>query len=464
MSAMNTCQDQLFQFLNRGVSPFHAVREAEELLRAHGATYLPETAPWQLQAGKCYYTKRNGSSIIAFTMPSDALTGYRATASHSDAPTWRVKTLSGGDKTYAKAEVEGYGGMIMSTWLDRPLSFAGRVMVKTAPCASGAPARIESMLVHPNKALLCIPNVAIHFNRTLNDGYKYNPQIDLQPMFGAAGESLYDCLVEELALTEGQSIVAHDLVLCPVQEAMPLGLHGDYFMSARIDDLACAYTTLAGFLEGQLCAQHPDFYGDAFAAPHAAPSPKGACKLWVMFDNEEVGSSSRQGAEGSFLPDVLARIESALGMSANEAAAARANSLLLSADNGHAVHPNHPEKSDPEHPVTLGGGVVLKYNANQKYTTNAFTAALFEDICARAAVKTQVFYNRADAPGGSTLGNLLSHQIALPMVDIGLPQLAMHACIETANIHDALCMTRAAGAFYSASFARTDDEVWHVEP
>lgn len=441
----NTYSSQgLFSFLDAGASPFHAVAAAEDLLRAAGAVYLPEPSAWQLAAGGLYYTRRNGSSIIAFQMPAQgAITGYRIAASHSDAPTWRVKTLKGGDKNYAKAEVEGYGGMIMPSWMDRPLSLAGRVMVKTV--VNGA-TNIESVLVYPQKALLCIPSVAIHFNRKINDGYAYNPQVDLQPIFGAAGDSLEDTLKAELSLPEGAEIIGHDLVLCAVQPAVALGVNGADFMSPRIDDLECAYTTLAAFIGS--------------CAGGATPT---TCKAWAMFDNEEVGSSSRQGAAGSFLPDVLARVEEHLGMGAQQSVAARANSLLLSADNGHAVHPNHPEKSDPEHPITLGGGVVIKYNASQKYTTNAFTAALFTEICDGAEVATQVFYNRADLPGGGTLGNLLSHQIAIPMLDIGLAQLAMHAAVETANLADAAQMAKAVTAVYDANFTQTDDGIWSLQ-
>ncbi len=436
-------QQGLFDFLNAGVSPFHAVPAAEDLLRAQGAVYLPEVALWRPKAGGLYYTKRNGSSMVAFRMPAQTTKSYRIAASHSDAPTWRIKTLSGGDKYYAKAEVEGYGGMIMASWMDRPLTLAGRVMVKTI-CNDVV--NIKSVLVHPKKALLCIPSVAIHFNRTINTGYAYNPQVDLQPIFGAAGDSLEDTLKAELNLPATAEIVGHDLVLCPLQEAIALGANGADFMSPRIDDLECAYTTLAAFLNAA-----------------SAPALDDVCQVWVMFDNEEVGSSSRQGASGSLLPDVLARIEEACGMGANASGMARADSLLLSADNGHAVHPNHPEKSDPEHPVTLGGGVVLKYNASQKYTTNAFTASIFTEICKLAGVQTQTFYNRADMPGGSTLGNLLSHSIAIPMLDIGLAQLAMHAAVETANLADAAQMAAAVTAMYCADFMQDDDGVWRLD-
>ncbi len=435
----------LFGFLEAGASPFHAVAAAEKLLLAQGATYLPEPNAWALCPGGLYYTKRNGSSIIAFQMPAQgSISGYRIAAGHSDAPTWRIKTLKGGDKHYAKAEVEGYGGMIMSSWMDRPLSLAGRVMVKTVEAGT---TKIESVLVAPQKALLCIPSVAIHFNRTINSGYTYNPQVDLQPIFGAAGDSLEETLKAAINLPEGAEIIGHDLVLCALQSPVALGVNGADFMAPRIDDLECAYTTLSAFL----------------TASAAGKNPPSVCKVWAMFDNEEVGSSSRQGASGSFLPDVLARVEAHLGMSAEASVTARANSLLLSADNGHAIHPNHPEKSDPEHPITMGGGVVLKYNASQRYTTNAFTAALFTELCGAAGVQTQTFYNRADLPGGGTLGNLLSHSIAIPMLDIGLAQLAMHAAVETANLADAAQMVKAVTAVYEADFTQSDDGAWALQ-
>ena len=236
--------DGLFDFLNAGVSAFHSTAAAAAILEENGYQNCPESAAWQLAPGGKYYTTRNGSAIMAWRMPKGPLTGWHAAASHSDSPTWRVKKLDcAEDKVFAKAETEGYGGMIMPSWLDRPLSVAGRVLVETE---SG----IESRLVHPDRAVACIPNLCIHFNRDLNNGMKYNPQVDLQPIFGAAGGSLRAVLAREAGV-KPEEIVDADIVLCTREKAERLGLNGEYFMSGRIDDLECAYTTLWGFLQGR---------------------------------------------------------------------------------------------------------------------------------------------------------------------------------------------------------------------
>lgn len=427
--------DGLFQFLDAGVSAFHSTAAAAAILEQNGYENCPESAAWQLKPGGKYYTTRNGSAIIAWRMPKGELTGWHAAASHSDSPTWRVKNFDTPDKAYAKAETEGYGGMIMPSWLDRPLSVAGRLLVRTET-------GIESRLVHPQQALGCIPNLCIHFNRDLNSGMKYNPQVDMQPIFGAAGGSLKAVLASEAGV-DAEDIIDADLVLCTTEKAVRMGLNGEYFMSGRIDDLECAYTTLCGFLQGR-------------------GEEEGRGDIWVMFDNEEVGSSSRQGAQGSLMADVLARIEESLGVGREQSIRARTNSLLLSADNGHAEHPNHPEKSDPANRVLMGGGVILKYNARQTYTTSGFTGAAFSAICKKAGVPVQVFYNRADVAGGSTLGNLLGRQILIPMVDIGLGQLAMHSAVETASCADAEYMAKAVAEFYNTPISQPKDGEWKL--
>ena len=369
-------------------------------------------------------------------MPRGRLAGWHVTASHGDSPTWRLKVADIAEGGYLKAETEGYGGMIASTWLDRPLSVAGRLLVRTE-------AGVESRLVAPDRALLCIPNLCIHFDREANTGKTWNYQVDLQPICGLEGGArLMDVLAAEAGV-EAKDILAHDLVLCTRQKAERVGVSGELFMSGRIDDLECAYTTLQGFLAGR-------------------GEEEGRADVWCMFDNEEVGSSSRQGAQGTLMADVMARIEEALGVSRDESVRARANSLLLSADNGHATHPNHPEKSDPRSPVRLGGGILLKYNASQTYTTSGLTAAAFQRICEKAGVPVQIFANRADVRGGSTLGNLLGHQIAIPMVDIGLAQLAMHSAVETASCSDALAMAKACAVFYNTPLSQPADGAWSL--
>ena len=415
--------DDLVEFLQESVTPFHAAATAESWLRAAGFTRLEEADYWNLEPGKGYYTTRNGSSVVAWRVPDHAIGGWRIVASHSDSPTWKIKTDIVENDGCRRLSVEGYGGMIMSTWLDRPLTVGGRVIVKTED-------GIESRLVCIDRDLLVIPSLAIHFQRDINKGHTFNPQVDMQPLWGPAGSrTLTDLVAEELGV-DTADILDSDLQLVTRQAPTQIGPDGEFFMAPRIDDLECAATTLLGFL-------------DAAAETDSACAP-----VWAMLDNEEVGSSSRMGAESSYLRDVLDRIVDAITHSGQAMHRAMANSFMLSADNAHATHPNFPQKSDPCAPVRLGGGVVLKYNASQKYTTNAVSGAIFRAICEKADVPVQVFTNRADEAGGSTLGNLQSHTLPIPMADIGLAQLAMHSAVETASVADAEAMTKAVAAFY----------------
>ena len=415
--------DDLVEFLQEYVTPFHAAATAESWLRAAGFTRLEEADYWNLEPGKGYYTTRNGSSVVAWRVPDHAIGGWRIVASHSDSPTWKIKTDIVENDGCRRLSVEGYGGMIMSTWLDRPLTVGGRVIVKTED-------GIESRLVCIDRDLLVIPSLAIHFQRDINKGHTFNPQVDMQPLWGPAGSrTLTDLVAEELGV-DTADILDSDLQLVTRQAPTQIGPDGEFFMAPRIDDLECAATTLLGFL-------------DAAAETDSACAP-----VWAMLDNEEVGSSSRMGAESSYLRDVLDRIVDAIPHSGQAMHRAMANSFMLSADNAHATHPNFPQKSDPCAPVRLGGGVVLKYNASQKYTTNAVSGAIFRAICEKADVPVQVFTNRADEAGGSTLGNLQSHTLPIPMADIGLAQLAMHSAVETASVADAEAMTKAVAAFY----------------
>lgn len=415
--------DDLVEFLQESVTPFHAAATAESWLRAAGFTRLEEADYWNLEPGKGYYTTRNGSSVVAWRVPDHAIGGWRIVASHSDSPTWKIKTDIVENDGCRRLSVEGYGGMIMSTWLDRPLTVGGRVIVKTED-------GIESRLVCIDRDLLVIPSLAIHFQRDINKGHTFNPQVDMQPLWGPAGSrTLTDLVAEELGV-DTADILDSDLQLVTRQAPTQIGPDGEFFMAPRIDDLECAATTLLGFL-------------DAAAETDSACAP-----VWAMLDNEEVGSSSRMGAQSNYLRDVLDRIVDAIPHSGQAMHRAMANSFMLSADNAHATHPNFPQKSDPCAPVRLGGGVVLKYNASQKYTTNAISGAIFRAICEKADVPVQVFTNRADEAGGSTLGNLQSHTLPIPMADIGLAQLAMHSAVETASVADAEAMTKAVAAFY----------------
>ena len=416
--------DELFAFLGAAPSPFHAAAEACRRLDAAGFALLQETAYWNLEPGKGYYLTRGGASVLAWRMPQRGIGGWRITASHSDSPAWRVKADRLENDGCCRLSVEGYGGMNLATWLDRPLTVAGRVLVRTAEGA-------ESRLVAPDRDLCVIPSLAIHMDRDIN-AHAYNAQTDLQPLFGPAGcRSLTAVLAAELGVAE-TDLLDRDLVLAVRQRPTRVGPDGAFYLAPRIDDLACAAATLFGFLQA------------------AADADPGIAPVWLMLDSEEVGSGTRQGAASTFVRDVLDRIFEAAPHSAQGQARALANSLALSADNAHAVHPAYPAKADPCCPVRLGGGVVLKYNAAQKYTTTGLTGGLFAALCRRAGVPVQRFANRADQPGGSTLGNLLSRTLPVPMADIGLPQLAMHAAVETAACADADAMVRAAAAFYRA--------------
>ena len=427
--------DDLFEFLQEGVTPYHAAATAAAWLDAAGFTRLEEADYWNLEPGKGYYILRNGSAVVAWRIPDHAIGGWRITASHSDAPGWKIKSDAVTNDGCRRLSVEGYGGMIMSSWLDRPLTVAGRVLVRTED-------GVETRLVHFDRDLLVIPSLAIHMQRDVNKGHTYNPQIDMQPLWGPAdSRTLTDLLCQELGVA-AEDILDRDLQLVTRQAPAVIGPDGQYFMAPRIDDLECAATTLLGFI-------------DAAAETDSACAP-----VWAMLDNEEVGSSSRQGAESSFLRDVLDRILEAIPHSAQMEHRALANSFMLSADNGHATHPNFAAKSDPAAPVRLGGGVVLKYNASQKYTTNALSGGIFRAICEKAGVPVQTFTNRADEPGGSTLGNLQSHSLPIPMADIGLAQLAMHSAVETAAVADAESMVKAVAAFYRVHLRALGDGVY----
>lgn len=417
--------DRLFAFLRAGVTPWHAVAEAARWLEEAGYTRLEESDYWNLAPGGRYYVTRNGSSIAAWRVPEHGIGGWRMSISHSDNPGWRLKPAKSTVAGCERLPVEGYGGMIMPTWLDRPLGVAGRVLVRTGD-------GLDTRLVDIHRPVAVIPSLCIHFDRSCNSGHAYNAQVDMQPLYGPEGCKSIKALVAEALNLSESDIVDSELLLTTLQEPVRTGPDGEYYLSPRIDDLGCAASTLMGFL-------------DADAGCDSACAP-----VWAMLDNEEVGSSTRQGAQSTFVRDLFDRILDAIPHSGQGMARALANSFCLSADNAHATHPNFPEKSDPASPVRLGGGVVVKYNATQKYSTTAYSGAVFGEICRMAEVPVQRFANRADVPGGSTLGNLQANTVPVPTVDIGLPQLAMHSAVETAACADADAMRRAVAAFYRA--------------
>ena len=427
--------NDLFDFIAASPSPFHAVAETALRLRQAGYRQLEETEHWQLDAAGRYFAIRGGTSLIAWQMPTEAGAGWRMAAAHSDSPAFKVKSASQ-RAGCTMLDTEAYGGMLRATWMDRPLGLAGRVVVRTAQ-------GVEGRLIAPKADLAVMPSLAIHMDRAANDGHKYDLQKDTQALFGLSGTESYTSLLAKEANCAPEDILGADVQLYCRQPGTLTGPEGELTLCPRLDDLACAWAALTGFLA-------------------ADGKGRGQGAVFCLFDSEEVGSGTAQGACGSFLPDVLARAGEALGESRDARRRALANSLLLSADNGHAIHPNHAEMSDPSHPVRLGGGVGLKFNASQKYTTTGLTAGLFHCLCEKAGVPVQEYYNRPDLPGGSTLGNLLSAQVSVPMLDIGLPQLAMHSCVETAATADLTHLAAVCESWYKAFIAPTGGGSYEV--
>ena len=422
----------LMNFLDSSVTMFHAINECEKVLQNCGYIYLPENEKWNIRAGK-YYTKRNSSSLIAFDIANGDY-HFQISAAHSDSPTFKLKDRpiieSNG---YLKLNVEAYGGMIDATWLDKPLTLAGRVMVDTKD-------GIETRLLNIDKDLLIIPNVPIHFNREINKGFAFNNQVDMLPVFSAGNLSEADfdkMLAKELGV-KPESILAKDLYLVNRQKATVIGYDNELISSGRLDDLECVYTSLLGFIE----AMNNDHIN-----------------VFAVFDNEEVGSVTKQGAMSTFLVSTLNRINKALGKSDEDYYRAIAKSMLISCDNAHAIHPNHPELFDVKNRPVLNKGIAIKESANQKYTTDAFSRAVLKKILDKNNIPYQTFANRSDIMGGSTLGNLSNTAVSMNAVDIGLPQLAMHSAYETAGAKDVEYAIEALRAFFETNIDIKDDKV-----
>ena len=423
---------QFIDFIAESPSAFHAVHTLCYELETAGFTRLAEHEAYHLVPGGKYYVTRNRSAVIAFTIPEGSFDHFQIVASHSDSPCFKLKHTA--EETvlgqFTRLNVERYGGMIMSTWLDRPLSIAGRVMVKTED-------GIRTELVDLDRDAALIPNMPIHFNREVNDGYKFNAQSDMLPLFGdIAAKGGLRAELAKLCGTGAESILAADLFLYPRTPGSVWGANDEFFSAPRIDDLECAYTSLKAFL---------------------AAEPKGHINVFAVMDNEEVGSGSKQGADSTFLTDTLSRAAASLDVGESAFKAMLASSFMVSADNAHAVHPNHPEKYDADNRCFMNGGVVIKHNANQKYTTDAVSCAIFETICKAADVPVQHFANRSDILGGSTLGNIANAHASMNTVDIGLAQLAMHSSYETAGCADVAHMISALTAFYIADVKTTAD-------
>ena len=423
---------QLFKFIENSPSCFHAIKTITEELKNEGFVEIKEKDTWQIEQGKKYYVTRNLSSVIAFKIPQNDFKSFNIVASHSDSPTFKIKANAEIEvkNKYVKLNTEKYGGMICSTWFDRPLSIAGRILVKENNA-------VKTHLVNIDKDLVIIPNLAIHMNREVNDGYTYNAQIDMLPLYGdnSSKGSLMKTIAKEVNVEE-ESILGTDLFLYNRMNGTKIGSNEEYISSPRLDDLECAFTSLSAFL---------------------SENTSNSASVYCVFDNEEVGSGTKQGADSTFLYDVLRRINISLGKTEEDYYRLISSSFMVSADNAHALHPNYTDKSDLTNKVYMNDGIVIKYNANQKYTTDAVSASIFKTICDSVDVPYQTFTNRSDILGGSTLGNISNAHVSLNTIDIGLAQLAMHSTYETAGATDVTYMIDAIKAFYNTSIEQVED-------
>ena len=424
---------RLLAFIDNSPTAWHAAESLAQRLAGEGYTELQETENWALKVPGKYFVRRNGSALIAFRLPSVDFRGFLMMAAHDDSPSFRIKEGAAVPTAgmYTRLNVEKYGGMLCSSWMDRPLSVAGRAAVRDGE-------RVALRLVNIDRDLLLIPNVAIHMDRNVNDGKKFDANVDMLPLFGSAGEEAdFLALVAENAGAAPEDLVATELQLYPRMPGTVWGARQEFISAPRLDDLQCVFGCAEGFLTAR----------DGENAP-----------VLCVFDNEEVGSGTKQGADSSFLADTLHRICLALGRDSGYRRTLAA-SFLISADNAHAVHPNHPEYADRNDRPEMNKGIVIKYNASQKYTTDAVSAAVFAELCRRCGVPTQRYTNRADLAGGSTLGHISTAHVSVDSLDIGLAQLAMHSAYETAGALDTEYLIRAAAAFYGSAYRKTPEGI-----
>ena len=421
---------ELLSFISRSPTAFHAVENTARALSDAGFVELYETEPWTLEPGARGFVRRNGSSLIAFRVPRLAPVGFLLAAAHSDSPCFKLKesAVLEGDG-YVRLSVEKYGGMLCAPWLDRPLSLAGRVTLRES-------GRVVSRLLDLQRPVALIPNVAIHMDRSANENKSYDARVDMPALFSLSGAKRPETLAAEALGVKEEDILSKELFLYPCTDGTVWGAENEFISSPRLDDLQCVFGCLQGFLEA---------------------GESSCLTALCVFDNEEVGSASKQGADSSFLTDVLRRVFFALGLDESAYLRCAANGFMVSADNAHAVHPNHPEHADRSERPVPNGGVVVKYNANARYTTDSVSAAVFTEICRAAGVPVQRYSNRADKPGGSTLGNISLSHLSLECVDVGLAQLAMHSCCETAGAQDTGYLIRAMREYFSRSLRKTPE-------
>ena len=421
--------NELINFIGSCPTCFHNVHLVKGILNNFNFTELNESNKWELEPNKGYYVVRDGASIIAFKTGNNP-TSFHIVASHNDSPSYKLKpSFEYNVGAYKKANTEPYGGMIASTWFDRPLGIAGRVLVKTE---NG----VESRLVNLSGHSVVIPSVAIHLTRSASP-QDLNQQNDMLPVLGLTSEenTLQEQLKKCSVFSDDEEILSHDLYLYNKEKGCVAGLDNELIISPQLDDLECVFASLEAFLQ--------------------AKSDENI-NVCAIFDNEEVGSGSNHGADSTLLTDVLERICESLNLNKHQM---YASSMLVSADNAHAVHPAHPEKSDPTNNVHLNKGVVIKYHSGLSYTTDAVSASVFKAICKKADVPYQDYTNRSDLRGGSTLGRIALSKLSITSVDIGLPQLAMHSINEVAGAKDVKYMVYALREFYNTTLEFSGNQI-----
>lgn len=417
-------EKELLTFINKAHTSYQAVEEAKKILLDNNFVELDFVNPWKLEKGKKYFIVKNESSIIAFTLGSSLKdASFQIVASHNDSPMLKIKpngVITQND--YTKFNTEIYGGPIFATWMDRPLGIAGRVVVKE-----------KGNIVSKNvsfKTTSIIPNLAIHLNREMNSNYSLNPQVDMLGLLSQGSSTINDLIKQELGDVD---VIDYDLFLYNKEEGCLAGMNNEFILSPRLDDLECYFTSLNAFLNSNNIDN---------------------INMWVGFNHEEVGSRSNNAAGSTFLIDIMNKILKELNLE-NNTLEIMNRSMIVSADNAHAIHPNHPEKSDPTNNVKLNNGVVIKYNSNLSYTSDALSSSIFKVLCEEANVPYQVYTNRSDLRGGGTLGSILLSSVSVMSVDIGLAQLAMHSTYETAGIKDLEYMLNALKMFYSKHITYT---------
>lgn len=420
----NEYAQSVIDFIKKSPSCFHAIKNLSDELKQNGFTELSEKNRWNLSENQKYFVTRNNSSIIAFSIPKRDFSGFKITASHSDSPSFKIKEnpemKSNG---CVKLNVERYGGMLMNPWFDRPLSIAGRVVTNN----------MEEKLVNFDKDLVMIPNLSIHFSRDANDGHKISTQTEMMPIISLDEKFSLKKLIAENTNIEESNILGYDLFLYNRNDGTFWGAEDEFIASPKLDDLECVYSTFKGFLNSS----------------KTESKNTTNCNVFAVFDNEEVGSGSRQGADSTFLQDTLKRINICLNRDEQDFMTAIANSFLISADNAHAIHPNYADKSDPINRPKINAGIVIKSNASQKYTSDALSSAIFKRICQKASVPYQIFTNNSNVAGGSTLGNISTSHVSILSVDIGLAQWAMHSPFESAGSKDIEYLIKAITTFYT---------------